>query len=66
MKHSFSRIGCAAVCISLSLTLGCGCAVLPPASGKPASTASVPTDANGDPLYDASRLDDGKLRMLYG
>ena len=66
MKHSFSRIGCAAVCISLSLTLGCGCAVLPPASGKPASTASVPTDANGGPLYDASRLDDGKLRMLYG
>lgn len=65
MKHSFSRIGCAAVCISLSLTLGCGCAVLPPASGKPASTASVPTDANGDPLYDASRLDDGKLRILY-
>ncbi len=66
MKHPVSRIGCAAVCISLSLALGCGCAVLPPASSKPASASSVPTDANGKPLYDASRLDDGKLRMLYG
>lgn len=65
MRHSFSHAGCAAVCVSLCLALGCGCAVLPPASSKPASAASVPTDANGDPLYDASRLDDGKLRMLY-
>ena len=41
--------------------------VLPPASGKPAAPAfSVPTDAHGDPLYDSSRLDDGKLRILYG
>lgn len=62
-----NRIGCAAVCVSLSLALGCGCAVLPPASGKPAAPASsVPTDAHGDPLYDSSRLDDGKLRILYG
>lgn len=64
MKRSASRIGCAAVCVSLCLALGCGCSVLPPASSKPA--ASVPTDANGDPLYDPSRLDDGKLRILYG
>ena len=61
-----NRIGCAAVCVSLSLALGCGCAVLPPASSKPASSASVPTDSSGKPLYDASRLDDGQLRALYG
>ena len=66
MKRSFSRLGCTAVCIGLSLALGCGCAVLPPASGKLAAPASsVPTDAHGDPLYDSSRLDDGKLRILY-
>ena len=60
MKRSFSRLGCTAVCIGLSLALGCGCAVLPPASNKPASSAaSVPTDASGKPLYDASRLEDG-------
>ena len=68
MKRSFSRIGCTAVCIGLSLALGCGCAVMPPASSeKPASSAvSVPTDAEGKPLYDATRLDDGRLRILYG
>ena len=67
MKTSLSRVGCAAVCLSLSLALGCSCAVLPPASGKPASSAaSVPTDADGKPLYDSTRLNDGKLRMLYG
>ena len=65
MKHSVSRVGCAAV--SLSLCLACSCSILPPASRKPAAAASsVPTDANGSPLYDASRLDDGQLRMLYG
>lgn len=67
MKRSFSRLGCTAVCIGLSLALGCGCAMLPPASNKPASSAaSVPTDASGNPLYDASRLEDGRLRILYG
>ncbi len=66
MRYSISRLGCAAVSLSLCLTLGCGCSVLPPASGKPAAASSVPTDANGEPLYDASRLDDGQLRMLYG
>ncbi len=67
MKRSISRVGCAAVSLSLCLALGCSCSVLPPASGKPAAAApSVPTDANGNPLYDASRLDDGQLRMLYG
>ena len=69
MKRSVSRIGCAAVCTALSLTLTCGCAVLPPASGVPGSAdapaSSVPTDTDGKPLYDASRLDDGKLRALY-
>lgn len=66
MRYSISRLGCAAVSLSLCLALGCGCSVLPPASGKPAAASSVPTDANGEPLYDASRLDDGQLRMLYG
>ena len=66
MRYSISRMGCAAVSLSLCLALGCGCSVLPPASGKPAAASSVPTDANGEPLYDASRLDDGQLRMLYG
>ena len=67
MKRNVCRIGSAAVCAALCLTLGCSCSVLPPASGKPAAPASsVPTDAHGDPLYDSSRLDDGKLRMLYG
>lgn len=67
MKRNVCRIGSAAVCAALCLTLGCSCSVLPPASGKPAAPASsVPTDAHGDPLYDSSRLDDGKLRILYG
>ena len=67
MKCTVSRIGCAAACMALCLALGCSCSVLPPASGKPAAAASsVPTDANGNLLYDSSRLDDGQLRMLYG
>ena len=67
MKRNVCRIGSAAVCAALCLALGCSCSVLPPASGKPAAPAfSVPTDAHGDPLYDSSRLDDGKLRILYG
>ena len=67
MKCTVSRIGCAAACMALCLTLGCSCSVLPPASGKPAAAASsVPTDKNGNLLYDSSRLDDGQLRMLYG
>ena len=66
MKRTVSRIGCAAVSISLCLALGCSCSLLPPASDKPTAASSVPTDANGNPLYDSSRLDDGQLRMLYG
>ena len=67
MKCTVSRIGCAAACMALYLALGCSCSVLPPASGKPAAAASsVPTDKNGNLLYDSSRLDDGQLRMLYG
>ena len=67
MKCTVSRIGCAAACMALCLALGCSCSVLPPASGKPAAAASsVPTDKNGNLLYDSSRLDDGRLRMLYG
>ena len=67
MKRNVCRIGSAAVCAALCLALGCSCSVLPPASGKPAAPASsVPTDKNGNPLYDSSRLDDGKLRILYG
>ena len=68
MKKTVSRLGSAALCVTLSLALGCGCVVMPPASSeKPASPAvSVPTDAEGKPLYDATRLDDGRLRILYG
>ena len=68
MKKTVSRLGSAALCVTLSLALGCGCAVMPPASSeKPASSeASVPSDAEGKPLYDATRLDDGRLRILYG
>ena len=68
MKKTVSRLGGAALCVTLSLALGCGCAVMPPASSeKPASSAvSVPTDAEGKPLYDAAPLDDGRLRILYG
>lgn len=68
MKKTVSRLGSAALCVTLSLALGCGCAVMPPASSeKPASSAaSVPTDAEGKPLYDATRLEDGRLRILYG
>ena len=64
MKKTVSRLGSAALCVTLSLALGCGCAVMPPASSeKPASSAaSVPTDAEGKPLYDAAPLDDGRLR----
>ena len=68
MKKTVSRLGSAALCVTLSLALGCGCAVMPPASSeKPASSAaSVPTDAEGKPLYDAAPLEDGRLRILYG
>ena len=68
MKKTVSRLGSAALCVTLSLALGCGCAVMPPASSeKPASPAvSVPTDAEGKPLYDAAPLEDGRLRILYG
>ena len=68
MKKTVSRLGSAALCVTLSLALGCGCAVMPPASSeKPASPAvSVPTDAEGKPLYDATPLEDGRLRILYG
>ena len=68
MKKTVSRLGSAALCVTLSLALGCGCAVMPPASSKkPASPAvSVPTDAEGKPLYDAAPLDDSRLRILYG
>ena len=67
MKRNVCRAGCAAVCAALCLALGCSCSVLPPASNQPAASASsVPTDANGNPLYDSSRLDDGQLRILYG
>lgn len=68
MKKTVSRLGSAALCVTLSLALGCGCAVMPPASSeKPVSSAaSVPTDAEGKPLYDAAPLEDGRLRILYG
>ncbi len=67
MKHAITRRGCAALCVALSLALGCGCSLLPPASEKPASSApSIPTDANGQPLYDPTPLEDGLLRALYG
>ena len=56
MKKTVSRLGSAALCVTLSLALGCGCAVMPPASSeKPASSAvSVPTDAEGKPRRVAS------------
>ena len=72
MKRMFrSRLGCTAVCLSLSLALGCSCALMPPAStptsDQPASStaASIPTDAAGKPLYDPTLLEDGRLRILY-
>lgn len=68
MKHVVLRIGCGAVCATLALTLGCGCALLPPATGVPgaaSSAVSVPTDDSGKPLYDPTVLNDGRLRVLY-
>lgn len=68
MKRVVLRIGCGAVCAALALTLGCGCALLPPATGVPgaaSSAVSVPTDDNGKPLYDPAVLNDGRLRALY-
>ena len=68
MKCVVLRIGCGAVCAALALTLGCGCALLPPATGVPgaaSSAASVPTDDSGKPLYDPAVLNDGRLRVLY-
>lgn len=68
MKRIMPRIGCAAVCAALTLTLGCSCSVMPPATGVPgtaSSAASVPTDDSGKPLYDPAVLDDGRLRALY-
>ena len=43
MKRVVLRIGCGAVCAALALTLGCGCALLPPATGVPgaANAAAV-------------------------
>lgn len=68
MKRVVLRIGCGAVCVALALTLGCGCALLPPATGVPgaaSSAVSVPTDDSGKPLYDPAVLNDGRLRALY-
>ena len=68
MKRVVLRIGCGVVCTALALTLGCGCALLPPATGVPgaaSSAVSVPTDDNGKPLYDPAVLNDGRLRVLY-
>ena len=68
MKRVVLRIGCGAVCAALALTLGCGCALLPPATGVPgaaSSAVSVPTDDSGKPLYDPTVLNDGRLRVLY-
>ena len=68
MKRFVLRIGCGAVCAALALTLGCGCALLPPATGVPgaaSSAVSVPTDDSGKPLYDPAVLNDDRLRVLY-
>lgn len=68
MKRIVLRIGCGAVCTALALTLGCGCALLPPATGVPgaaSSAVSVPTDDSGKPLYDPAVLNDSRLRVLY-
>ena len=68
MKRVVLRIGCGAVCAALALTLGCGCSLLPPATGVPgaaSSAVSVPTDDSGKPLYDPAVLNDGRLRVLY-
>ena len=68
MKRVVLRIGCGAVCAALALTLGCGCALLPPATGVPgaaSSAVSVPTDDSGKPLYAPAVLNDGRLRVLY-
>ena len=68
MKRVVLRIGCGAVCTALALTLGCGCALLPPATGVPgaaSSAVSVPTDDSGKPLYDPAVLNDNHLRVLY-
>lgn len=68
MKRVVLRIGCGAVCTALALTLGCGCTLLPPATGVPgaaSSAVSVPTDDNGKPLYDPAVLNDDRLRVLY-
>ena len=68
MKRVVLHIGCGAVCAALALTLGCGCALLPPATGVPgaaSSAASVPTDDSGKTLYDPAVLNDGRLRVLY-
>lgn len=68
MKRVVLRIGCGAVCAALALTLGCGCALLPPATGVPgaaSSAVSVPTDDSGKPLYGPAVLNDDRLRVLY-
>ena len=68
MKRVVLRIGCGAVCTALALTLGCGCTLLPPATGVPgaaSSAVSVPTDDSGKPLYDPAVLNDSRLRVLY-
>lgn len=58
MKTMFLRLGCAALCLALSVSLLAGCALLPAASPLP---TPAPVD---EPLYDASALDDGQLRIL--
>lgn len=68
MKRVVLRIGCGTVCAALALTLGCSCALLPPATGVPgaaSSAVSVPTDDSGKPLYDPAVLNDSRLRVLY-
>ncbi len=50
MKKTVSRLGSAALCVTLSLALGCGCAVMPPASSeKPASWLPSPPTPRASP-----------------
>lgn len=59
MKHTLLRLGRAGACLVLAGALLAGCSVLPAAT--PRQDAPPAEQA----LYDSSRLEDGKLRLVY-
>lgn len=59
MKHTLLRLGRAGACLVLAGALLAGCSVLPAATPRQDAPSAEQS------LYDSSRLEDGKLRLVY-